>query len=379
MLPITEDTIYLNTGWSGPMPTPIIERMVEVAKREARDGPASAKGLATTRALAGAARTALSELVGVAADDICITHSTTEGVNVILHGIDWNPGDELLTCDLEHPALNVPMGVLSERQGVGINKAHIDPGSSQSEIFNTITSAFSAKTRLVALSHIQFTCGLRFPIKEITEAAHQRGIQVLIDGAQSIGHVAVNIMELGCDYYALSGQKWLMGPEGTGALFIHPDRRLSINPLLTTNDLESERRTARHPLGRFAIASQHPALVAGLTEAVNLVLQAGIHNIERQSMDLSRYFRANVSTIGGCAILSPLDDDSSCGLVTIALEGWKPEDLVSTLEENHSIVAREVHNPDGVRFSTARFNTEEELSKVCEVISEMSSNGPPKL
>ncbi|MDA1215871.1 MAG: aminotransferase class V-fold PLP-dependent enzyme, partial [Chloroflexi bacterium] len=269
-LPVTNDAVYMNTGWSGPTPLPVLQRVHETLEEEAKLGPASAKGLAYARGITNEAKTAVGGLINAEPENVFITHSTTEGVYIVIHGLQWQQGDELLTCDLEHPALTVPSGVLKERYGVNVVAPTVPPKSSQSAIVEIITSALTDKTRLVALSHVQFTCGLRMPIAEIAQACKERGVPLLVDGAQGAGHVAVDVQELGCDFYTVSGQKWLMGPNGTGALYVNRDYREKLQPVFTTNALEAERESAKDPLTRFSLASQNPGLVAGFAEAIRL-------------------------------------------------------------------------------------------------------------
>ncbi|MDE2860757.1 MAG: aminotransferase class V-fold PLP-dependent enzyme [Chloroflexota bacterium] len=376
LLPITRDRIYMNTGWAGPTPTTSLRRMAETLEQEALVGPASARGVALDREANRAAAAAAAGLLGAAEDDVILTHSTREGVNVVIYGMDWKPGDELLICDLEHPALTTPAKVVAERMGVSVKSAPIATMSTFDESLNLVKSEMTDRTKLVALSHIQFTCGLRLPIGEITEAAHAAGVPVLVDGAQSVGQIAVNVTDLGCDFYTMSGQKWPMGPVGTGALYVNPDRRDMLEPLFSTNALEAERVGFRRgALGRFSLVSNSPGLAACLTESLRIISEIGIDRIEAHAMNLGNMLRHRASMIKGCELLSTTDQESACGLVTLGLDGWPPEDLVSTLQDRFNIVGRTVHGPDGVRFSTHYFNTASEVDKVAEVLERLAAEG----
>ena len=374
-LPVTSELVYMNTGWAGPTPVPVLQRISETLEREAQIGPASAAGLAFTKGVTGEARVAIANLLGAQAEDVCITHSTTEGVNVVLHAMEWKPGDELLICDLEHPALAVPSGVLAERYGVKVVQPHIGPQAGQGKILEAVVSALTPKTRLVALSHIQFTCGLLMPVREIAQAARERGVPFLVDGAQSVGQLEVDVEEMGCDFYTVSGQKWLMGPVGTGALYVRGDYRERLEPLFTTNAIADDRGQGRSPLARFAVASQSPGLVAGFTEAVRIAAEAGMARIETHVMGTANLLREAVASIPGATLLSPETSESACGLVAVDLEGWSPGDAVADLQERSGIVARVVHNPDGVRFSTAYFNTAQEVEQVAAALERMVTEG----
>jgi len=371
-LPVTQGAIYMNSGWAGPTPLPVLHRIQEALKLEAQLGPASAPGVASTRKVMEEARQAVSTLVGAEVDEICLTHSTREGVNIVIHGIAWKPDDEMVICDLEHPALTGPAEVLAQRHGVKVKRAVISPMAPKGDILREIKAQFSPRTRLLALSHVQFTCGLRMPIKEISRIAQEAGVPFLVDGAQGAGHVEVKVADLGCDFYTISGQKWLMGPVGTGALYIRKGQERMLEPAFTTNALEAARTFNRSPVDRFSLASQSPGLMAGFAEAVGLVQGIGMERVEQHVMALASSFRRSLANIKRCRILSSQLPESACGLVTVALEGWLPEELASALQETYHIVARTVHNPDGVRFSIACFNTEQETAQVAEVLAKLA-------
>ena len=371
-LPVTQGAIYMNSGWAGPTPLPVLHRIQEALKQEARLGPASTQGVASTRKVMEEARQAISTLVGADVDEICLAHSTREGVNIVIHGIAWKHDDELVICNLEHPALTDPAEVLAQRHGVKVRRAIISPMAPKGDILREIKAQLSPRTRLLALSHVQFACGLRMPIKEIGQLAQQAGVPFLVDGAQGAGHVEVKVADLGCDFYTISGQKWLMGPVGTGALYIRKGQERLLEPLFTTNALEAARVNSRSPVDRFSLTSQSPGLMAGFAEAVRMVQGIGMERIEQHVMALSNGFRRSLANIKRCRVLSSQLPEAACGLVTVGLEGWPPEELATVLQEQYRIVARTVHGPDGVRFSIAGFNTEQETDQVAEVLAKLA-------
>ncbi len=369
LLPVTQDFIYMNTGWSGPAPTTTTKRISEIIEEEARLGPASDKGVELGREVNKEAIATVSSMMNANKGEITLTHSTREGLNAVLYGMTWNNNDHILICDLEHPALTIPAAVLEQRYGVGVNSIHLDPTSSLDEILESIKSALTPKTKLVALSHIQYTCGLKMPIKEICYETNQLGIPVLIDGAQTFGQIAIDVKDLGCDFYAVPGQKWIMGPVGTGALYVKDSIQDTIEPIFSTNQIQSKRNPERIPISKLSLVSNNPGLVAGFTESLKLVSGIGISNIEKRAMALSSLLRETVEQSDGVNLLSTSESESACGLVTIGVNNWSPEDLVGILQKDYKIVGRTVHGPDGVRFSTHYFNTEQEVYRVVEVLS----------
>jgi len=346
--------------------------MGEALEEEARLGGASARGQDYVHGLQDAARASAAALLGADPEEVCLTHSTTEGVNIVLHGLPWQPGEGLVLCDLEHPAITGPAQVLAERRGVAVAKPAVAPAASPGEIIEAVRQAVTPRTRLVALSHIQFTCGLRMPIREIAALAHERGALLLVDGAQTAGQLDLDVRELGVDFYSVSGQKWLMGPSGTGALYVRRGLAAKLEPLFITNAMADGRPFMRAPLARFAIASQSPGLLAGFAEAVRLARDAGLPAIEERSRGLGALLAKAAGSVPGCRVLSATSAATACGLTTIALEGWEPPKLVETLQGRFGIMARSVGNPAGVRFSTHYWNTEEEVARVAEALGALT-------
>jgi L-cysteine/cystine lyase len=375
----TRDIIYLNTGWAGPSPETVVKRIQTVLEKERSVGPASLAGLRLSREVREEAQSAVARLFKVDAEEILLTHGTTEGVHIVLYGFPWRPGDELVTCNLEHPAIAMAAAVLGERYSVSVKQVEIPADAAETEMIELLSAAIGPQTRMVALSHAQYSCGLRLPVRPIADAAHRAGALLLVDGAQTAGQIPLDLRQLGADFYAISGQKWLLGPEGTGALFVTHDLSRSLEPLLTTHSLADawDRRLeplgGGYPLRRFSAASQNTGLVAGFAEAVRLLLETGIEVIEGKTNDMADRLRSKLATIPGCTITGPMAPDVSCGLVSVAVEGWPPPKLVDELWTRWRIAARAVTYPPAVRFSVAAFNTEAEVDIVIDALASLAS------
>jgi L-cysteine/cystine lyase len=378
----TRDVIYMNTGFTGPSPQPVLDRIREVLEREASVGPASPDGLQFTRGLAGEAQVAVAGLLNASPEEILLTHGTTEGVHVVTYGMKWGPGDELVTCSLEHNALANATAVLEERYGVAVNRVLTPPDASMQQLLDLFSAAITPKTRVVAISHVQYTCGLKLPVPEITEMAHRVGALVLIDGAQTGGTIDLDVHKLGIDFYAISGQKWLLGPNATGALYVNRDHFRTIDPLFQTHEIADKRAqraetdVLANPLGRFRLTSHNPPLLGGFAEAVKLMRAVGLEQVEKQSFAIAGRLRAGLRSLEGVSLTGPTDPGSQCGLVSVAVDGWEPATLVEDLWTKHHISVRAVNNPPAIRFSCAVFNTEDEVDGVLEALSE-AEKAPP--
>lgn len=208
--PVLERAAYLNAGTEGPAPARAAEavhRRVDLETMQGRCGPAYFDGLME---LAAELRAGYARVLGCDPPEVALTGSTTDGVNTVLAGLDLRFGDEILTSDEEHPGLLAPLARARERHGI---KVRVVP-------FAEIAGEVSSATRLVACSHVSWVSGRVVDAPSLAAT----GVPVLLDAAQAVGAVPVDVHALGCAFYAGSGQKWLCGPEGSGCLYVRPDR-----------------------------------------------------------------------------------------------------------------------------------------------------------
>jgi selenocysteine lyase/cysteine desulfurase len=208
--PVLATRAYLNTGSDGPVPTRSVEAARAQLEREAVEGRSGAAHSIALRRMAEDLRARLGALLGAGPDDVALTGSTTDGINVVLAGLGLGPNDEVLTSDEEHPGLLAPLAALRERSGALVRVAP----------FDEIANAVGERTRLIAVSHVSWLRGAVAPVEEL----HATGVPVLLDGAQALGAMPVDVRELGCDFYAAAGQKWLCGPDRTGVLYVEQHR-----------------------------------------------------------------------------------------------------------------------------------------------------------
>jgi selenocysteine lyase/cysteine desulfurase len=207
--PVFARRAYLNTGTDGPLPTRAVTAAAAQFARELHNGRSGAEHSASHGRLAEQLRARLANLIGASTDEVALTHSTTEGINIILSGLQFREGDEVLTSDEEHTGLLAPLGAL-QRRGVVVRQVPLAD----------IADSAGTKTKLIAVSHVSWMRGLVAPIEQLAAA----GPPLLLDGAQSAGAIPVDVHTLGCDFYAAAGQKWLCGPDGTGLLYVRGNR-----------------------------------------------------------------------------------------------------------------------------------------------------------
>jgi selenocysteine lyase/cysteine desulfurase len=208
--PVLEHSSYLNAGTEGPLPLRAADTVHARIDLEVGQGRAGKPYFEALMELAGDLRAGYAKVLGCDRSEVALTGSTTDGVNTVIAGLDLRPGDEILTTDEEHPGLLAPLGRARRRHGITVRAVP----------FAELAGEVSSTTRLVACSHVSWVSGRIMDVPGLVAS----GVPVLLDAAQAIGAVPVDVKALGCDFYAASGQKWLCGPEGSGCLYVRPDR-----------------------------------------------------------------------------------------------------------------------------------------------------------
>ena len=208
--PVLERLAYLNAGTEGPLPRAAAEVVHQRIDLETDGGRCGRQYFEETMSLRDRVRAAYASVLGAEPSEVALTGSTTDGVNTVIGGLDFRPGDEILTSDQEHPGLLAPLARARRRHGVSIR---VVP-------FAELAGAVSDSTRLIACSHVSWVGGEVADVPALVAT----GVPVLLDAAQALGAIPLDVHALGVDFYAGSGQKWLCGPEGSGALYVHPDR-----------------------------------------------------------------------------------------------------------------------------------------------------------
>ncbi len=380
-IPVLQNLTYMNTGWSGPPPRAAVEAMQARVVLEAEQGPTTPGVYESGLEVQEEARRAAARLLGAGVDETLVTRNTTEGLNIVLSGLDWREGDEIVTCNLEHGSVLAPSWHIAHRYGVNVRVLDIDPHDSQEAIVGKFGAAMTARTRLIFVSHIEYSTGLRMPAAELCRLAHASGAQIMLDGAQTGGHIALDVHRDGFDYYSIPGQKWVLGYEGVGALYIRRDLIESVHPAHTggraviqdgdPGDPDSYRLDTAG-MDKFLGGSGSVPLQAAFVEAAKFIEIIGVPAIEARNSALATRFKAQLAEISSVNILTPINEAQSAGLVSFQVAGQSAEAVVARIWQDHRIVVRQVHYPESIRASFHFFNTEEEVDTLARAVAELA-------
>jgi L-cysteine/cystine lyase len=380
--PVTARLIYMNTGWSGPSAREVVDAVQRRMEREAFDGPTTLDVRHEKSQLVKQARAALASLIGADSDDVALLGSTTEGVNIVLRGLGLRPGDEVLTCNLEHSSVMVPCYELRRQTGVDVKVVRSSAEEPADELARLFEDAIAPRTKLVVVSHISYNRGTRLPVERIVRAAHEAGALVLLDGAQSAGQLALDVPALGVDAYAFPAHKYVLGPDGIGALYVRPDLVERLQPSAVAHgasefyDFEGHFTTVPASMRKFEMATHSGPLLAGVVAAVGLLHEVGLPTIEARLLELSSRLIEGLQRTPNVTIRGPLDPALGSALVTFTVGDLDPNETCAALWQLRRIVGRVV-NDKRVRLSQAIFNNEADVDAALEAIEQIATHGLP--
>ncbi len=383
-IPATGKYVYLNSGWQGPSPVSVI-RAVQDAFQDEAEGPTAPPTHERRLAAFRRSRSALATLIGAGTDEISIQQSTTEGVNIILSGIGLQPGDEIITCSGEHSSVIVPAYHARDRYGATLKIVRVSPEDTPGDILTRFEEATTPALRLILLSHISYSSGQIFPVRDLAALAHKRGAYLLLDAAQSIGQIPVNVRELDCDFCAFPGHKWLLGPAATGTLYVRKELIAGVNPPRVSHHASAfynfkDRFEAKtDTIDKFELTTVSVPLLAGLNAAIDFVEAIGLDAIKERALALARYATVRLRAVDGLEMASVSEPSAvRSGIVSFALTGVAPATLTAHLWESGRIVARTVPDAACTRLCLHAFNTEAEVDAAVEVIAEAAKHGVPE-
>jgi L-cysteine/cystine lyase len=379
-LPATGAGLYLNTGSVGPLPAETARAMADVEAWELATGRAHPDYFEETIVRMDEARAAVAAIIGASLADVALTHAATDGMNLATWAVDWASGDLAVTSGHEHPGALGPLYVLRDRLGIELAFVEPDPDGDVARTVDAFERAIRPGTRLVSVSHVLWTTGALMPIAQIAEIAHARGALVVVDGAQAAGTVPVSVADTGADLYAVSGQKWLLGPEGMGALWCSPtalDRvRMTFGGWHSFQPIDGAGVATPHgDARRFQFSNFHRPSIVGLARSCGwLSMYVGLEWIHDRAATLARRARDLLAATNGVQVLTPSGPAGT--LVTFRIGGWPAQAALEELGARVFAIARTVPQLDAIRLSVGFFNTDEEIDRLVECVTMLAAHDP---
>jgi len=376
-----------NAATSYPKPTAVWDAVDQYQRQE---GAAVGRGgyASTIRvsAIVDRCRTRLAELFRAESpSQICFGFNGTDVLNQALHGL-VQPGDRVLTTELEHNSVIRPLHELHQRHGVTVIRV---PATAIGTIeVDTFREALACRPRVVVLVHASNVSGALLPLADLATLARDAGAIVVVDAAQTAGHVPIDLGELPIDVLACSGHKGLLGPLGTGILYVRPecaDRLQTTRQGGTGSDSEDDEHPSLLP-SKYEAGNHNAPGLCGLEAGVNWILQRSPGQLHRHECALVSQLIGGLQTLPGLTLHGPPVEHPRVGVLSITAEGWSPQELATTLDQAFGIEVRAgLHCAPGahralgtlsfggtVRFSVGPLTTSDEVELVINALSEIT-------
>lgn len=363
---------YLNTGGLGPSPVPVLNT-VNATWRELEVRSESGHGRRAE------VREQACRFLNCTEDEFALTRNATEGMNLVARGLELETGAEVLMTTHEHPGGALPWFALAEDNDVSIRT--FEPGSGGDDTLSRLTATLTSRTRVVMACHVTCTLGTVLPIREIAALCQERGIVCVIDGAQAPGQIPVDLRGLGCDFYVASGHKWLLGPKGTGFLYVRDEMLDRWRPSYVGAysdagfDLAAGRFERLRPASASEYGTRNTPLVLGFGAALGFLSTMGMERVAERSKALAQRLREHLTKIDGAEILTPAGSNVCAGIQTFRLpaSGGDPWEWCNLLHRDYGFRLRPVGEAGlmAVRASTHVFNSQDEVDRLGELLREL--------
>jgi L-cysteine/cystine lyase len=375
--PALSNKTYFNYGGQGPMPQVALDAILGGYQQIQSQGPFGIKTSNLVTQESNLTRQAIALELGVSPQSIALTENVTAGCNIALWGLNWQPGDRILVSDCEHPGVIASIKEICRRFQVVIDFCPLLATLNTGDPVAVITTHLQPQTRLVVLSHVLWNTGQVLPLAEIAKSVRQyshpnKKIQILVDAAQSVGLLPLNLGELGIDFYAFTGHKWWCGPEGVGGLYINPDAIECLAPTFIgwrSLDYGQAELPLINDARRYEVATSAYPLYAGLRTAIAVHQQWG-SSIDRASkiISLATYLWEHLQQLPGIKCLHQTAPQS--GLVSFQVGSVNHGKLVQALESEHFYL-RTIVDPDCIRACTHYFTTTAEIDELIQCLNKL--------
>jgi selenocysteine lyase/cysteine desulfurase len=349
-----------------PIPSSTQFAITEFARDAAEEGPANYSAWIHSMTLT---RQAAGRLLSCEPEDVCFVKSTNHGILIAANSINWKPGDNVVGLAHEFPANMVPWRNLAER---GVEFRVVPERDGHTHALDDIAARMDARTRLLAVSWVEYSTGVRNDIRALSALARERGAMFLLDAIQGLGVLPVDLAALQVDFLAADGHKWLLAPEGCGLLYV----RRGLIPELNTSmcgwcglrnpqDYDDFGQEYKPTAKRFEEGSHNLMAITALGASLRLLLAADIGRVAARVESLATWLMA-AARAKGYRVVTPENPELRAGIVSLTKEGVDPKAVAAELQEKHKIMV--AARRGFIRVSPHFYNDEEELQRLVDLL-----------
>jgi len=369
---------YCNTGTLGASPREVVDALTQGIRRletELADWPyeqADGEPLTGYQKLEDV-RALAAKFVNASTPEIALTQNATMGMNFLANGLDLAAGDEVVSTDQEHGGGISPWRLLAKRHGIVVKELALEPALAEGPdaVVKLFASAMTPRTKVVMFSHITSGLGALLPARELCALARQGGALAIVDGAQAVGQIQVDVRALGCDAYVGSPHKWMMAPKGTGFMYIRKD----VQPRFWTTLASYQWDNREDGAFRFMqYGTGSLPVIDGLVAALQFIERIGLPRIERWDAMLTKRLREGLAKIPGARVASPADAGFAAAITTFRVEGVATKALQDALWERQ-IRVRAQNDARGVRLSAHIYVSPADIDTILSVVDRLGRAG----
>src|SRR5215204_4758544 len=370
---VTRGIINLNNGGVSPSPRIVTEALVRYIWQQEDATAYTMWQLLEPQS--ETIRTGLAEMFGCDREEIAITRNASESLEILLMGIDFKPGDEILTTTQDYPRMLTTLRQRERREGLVLKMVKIPiPPKKLEEIAAAFERGMTSRTKLVLVSHQVNLTGQITPVKEICEIARAKGIETIVDGAHSYAQFDFQQKDLGCDYFGTSLHKWLYAPKGTGLLYVKREKIEKLWPLMAAESKQANDIRKFEEIGTHSAA---PRLAIG--EALLFHNGLGGKRKEARLRYLSRYWMDRLKSVPRISFNTSFDPKQSCAIANVNIEGIEPTAIGSYLFNKHRVFTTPIVREEfkGLRITPNVYTTLGELERFCKLMEMIATKGLP--
>lgn len=360
--------LNLNNGGVSPHPR-VVQEAVERYNRLSNEAP-SYYMWRVLDAGREPLRARLAELAGCSPEEIAIHRNATEALETVIFGLRLQKGDEVVLSRQDYPNMLHAWRQREKREGIVLRYVNLNlPSENKEEIVRQYTGLFTSKTKVVHITHIINWSGQILPVREIADAAHARGIEVVVDGAHSFGLLNFQVPDLNGDYFGTSLHKWLTAPFGSGMLYVRKEKIRNLYPLFGAPDPESDDIRKFEHLGTRPFANEQ-----AIGQAIDFHLMIGAERKEKRLHYLKNYWAEQVANFPKVRLHTSLKPEFGCAIGLFSVEGKTTAEVDGALFNKYKIHATgiEWENIKGVRITPNVYTTTRDLDRLIDAVREIS-------
>ena len=357
---VRDGFIMMNAANLCPAPRTVVDAVASAMRDE--DADVSFQNREKYTRMWTDVRTRLARYIGAADDEVAIVRNTSEANNIVVGGVPLKAGDDVLLFDENHPTNNVAWDVRAARYGFTVRKVKIEPGTADAgAIVDAFRKALLPNTRVLSITDVSSSTGVRLPSAELCAIARERGIWAHVDGAQTLGALRRDMRALGCDSYSASSHKWFMGPKEAGVLFVRKERCAELWPGVVGVGWGSAATTQVSGARKFeTLGQRNDATAAGLAAALDFHERVGAARIEERVHEVTTALYEGLRGLRGAQMVTPARRDLRAGVCIVRFEGRETRPLHDALYREYQIATAPT---GGLRFSPHVYNTMQDVER----------------